>query len=49
MRVEYLTDADGHNTTKCHTNKYGIMPYVAHGGSYPGAWFNTAGNTVTGE
>ncbi|CAB3991343.1 Hypothetical predicted protein [Paramuricea clavata] len=31
----------------CYQNKYGIMPLPQHGGSYPSATYNTAGNTRT--
>ncbi|XP_067033252.1 uncharacterized protein [Acropora muricata] len=33
----------------CYQNKFGIMPLSIHGGSYPYASFNTAGNTVTND
>lgn len=49
VNVTYKTNADGQGKQSCYTNPYGIMPLSAHGGSYPGAFFNTAGNTVTGE
>jgi len=32
-------------TATCHQNIYGIMPLAQHGGSYPAASFNAAGNT----
>ncbi|XP_068733895.1 uncharacterized protein [Montipora capricornis] len=32
-------------TKTCFQNKFGIMPYSAHGGSYPYASINTAGST----
>jgi hypothetical protein len=31
---------------RCFDNRYGIMPLLQHGGSYPAANFNTAGNTT---
>ena len=33
----------------CYHNKYGIMPHGPHGGSYPYASLNTAGNTATND
>jgi len=33
----------------CYQNRYGIMNYREHGGSYPSAAFNLPGNTVTGD
>ena len=33
----------------CYQNKFGIMPVSAHGGSYPYASYNTAGNTAANE
>lgn len=35
--------------SSCFQNRYGIMPLNSHGGSYPGAWFNTAGNTIPND
>ncbi|XP_068733893.1 uncharacterized protein [Montipora capricornis] len=37
------------NKKTCFQNKFGIMPYTAHGGSYPYASFNTEGNTATND
>lgn len=36
-------------TSDCYHNIYGIMPLQQHGGSYPGAFYNTAGNTTPGD
>ncbi|KAL9989405.1 hypothetical protein ACROYT_G003952 [Oculina patagonica] len=33
------------NTKDCFQNRYGIMPFGQHGGSYPYASFNSRGNT----
>ena len=33
----------------CYQNKFGIMPFRKHGGSYPYASVNTAGNTATND
>ncbi|XP_015777068.1 PREDICTED: uncharacterized protein LOC107355072 isoform X2 [Acropora digitifera] len=33
----------------CYQNKFGIMPLSNHGGSYPCASYNTAGNTDTND
>ena len=33
----------------CYQNKFGIMPYAAHGGSYPYASYSTAGNTAAND
>lgn len=33
----------------CYQNKYGIMPYQRHGGSYPYASFNNKGNTKVND
>ncbi|KAL9971504.1 hypothetical protein ACROYT_G017675 [Oculina patagonica] len=37
------------NKKICNQNKFGIMPYGGHGGSYPYASYNTAGNTATND
>jgi len=37
------------NKKICYHNKYGIMPHGSHGGSYPYASLNTAGNTATND
>ncbi|XP_028392656.1 uncharacterized protein LOC114517196 [Dendronephthya gigantea] len=37
------------NTKVCYQNKYAIMPHPQHGGSYPSASYNTAGNTRTND
>jgi len=40
----------GHNGSgTCYTNRYGIMPNNAHGGSYPYAGYNGLGNTGPGD
>ena len=33
----------------CYHNKYGIMPYALHGGAYPYASLNTAGDCGTND
>jgi len=47
--ITYQNDDDGLGTEDCYTNPYGIMPLEQHGGSYPGSFYNTAGNTITGD
>lgn len=37
------------NKKICYQNKFGILPYSTHGGSYPYASYNTAGNTNTND
>lgn len=36
-------------TATCYQSVYGIMPLNVHGGSYPAATMNTAGNTTGGD
>ena len=33
----------------CYQNKFGIMPYSVHGGSYPYASYSTAGDTAAND
>ena len=33
----------------CYQNKFGIMPFYAHGGAYPCASYDTAGNVAAND
>lgn len=43
-----VTSSTGVNVT-CYQNIYGINPFTAHGGGYPAATQNAAGNTTPGD
>jgi len=47
--VQVTVKAWNGNSKICYQNKYGIMPYQRHGGSYPYASFNNKGNTKVND
>jgi len=49
LKTPVMVYAWNGNKKICYQNKFGIMPLGPHGGSYPFASYNTAGNTATND